>query len=54
MQKTTSCLTNSELQEKSQVNDALFVHISGFLGAAKSKEGALKLAVDSLNGNYTD
>lgn len=39
---------NEKLQEMSGVQDAVFVHISGFIGGARSKEGALKLAELSL------
>lgn len=45
-------LRDQELQEVSGVKDAVFVHASGFIGGAKSREGALKMAVDSLNGDY--
>lgn len=47
-------LREQELQERSKVKDAVFVHAAGFIGGAKSREGALKLAIDSLNGDYTN
>lgn len=37
-------LRDKELQEVSGVEDATFVHATGFIGGAKSFEGALKMA----------
>jgi uncharacterized UPF0160 family protein len=47
-------LRDSELAEVSGVKDAVFVHMTGFIGGAQSYDSALKMATDSLaafNGN---
>lgn len=41
-------LRDEELSEKSGVPDCIFIHAAGFIGGAKSKESALKLAKMSL------
>jgi uncharacterized UPF0160 family protein len=41
--------TGIDLQELTNVNDAVFVHGNGFLGAAKSKEGAIAIAKYIIN-----
>jgi len=37
-----------ELEEQSGIDGAIFVHISGFIGGVKTKEGALKMAEKTL------
>lgn len=41
-------LRDDELSEKSGVPDCIFIHAAGFIGGAKTKESALKLAQLSL------
>lgn len=41
-------LRDDELSEKSGVPDCIFIHAAGFIGGAKSKDSALKLAQMSL------
>ncbi|CCD24259.1 Myg1p NDAI_0C06000 [Naumovozyma dairenensis CBS 421] len=41
-------LRDEELSEKSGVPDCIFIHSAGFIGGAKTKESALKLAKMSL------
>ncbi|AET40278.1 Myg1p Ecym_5538 [Eremothecium cymbalariae DBVPG len=41
-------LRDEELSKKAQVEGCIFVHASGFIGGAKSKEAALQLAYMSL------
>ena len=41
-------LRNKELQEKSGITDAEFVHRAGFIGGAWSKESAIKMAEISI------
>ena len=41
-------LRNKELQEKSGIVDAEFVHRAGFIGGAWSKESAIKMAEISI------
>lgn len=41
-------LRDEELSEKSGVPDCIFIHAAGFIGGAKNKESALKLAKMSL------
>ncbi|CCK71230.1 Myg1p KNAG_0G01720 [Huiozyma naganishii CBS 8797] len=41
-------LRDAELSEKSGVPDCIFIHAAGFIGGAKQKESALKLAQMSL------
>jgi len=47
-------LRNEELQAKSGVSDADFVHASGFLGAARSQAGALRMAQLSMEQHYKE
>jgi len=42
-------LRDAELAKVSGIPDAIFIHAAGFTGGAKSYEGALKMAVDSLS-----
>jgi len=41
-------LRDEELAKASGISDAIFVHAAGFIGGAKSYEGALKLAIEAL------
>jgi len=41
-------LRDKELGIISGCNDAIFVHASGFIGGAKSKESVVKMAEESL------
>jgi len=41
-------LREEELQKKSGIPDAVFVHANGFIGGAKSRDGALALAVKTI------
>ena len=52
-----------QLREKSGLSDAVFCHVNGFIGGAKSYDSAFKMAVMSLEapdeegeqqGNVTD
>lgn len=42
-------LRDEELSKAASIDDLIFVHASGFIGGAKTREGALKLAELSLN-----
>lgn len=44
-------LTNQALVDKTGIPDALFVHMSGFLGTCKTKEGAIAMANYIINHN---
>lgn len=44
-------LRDEELSKKIGINGCIFVHSSGFIGGNKTKEGALKMAIDALNFN---
>ncbi|ORX90742.1 metal-dependent protein hydrolase, partial [Basidiobolus meristosporus CBS 931.73] len=39
---------DSELSERAQIEDCVFVHHSGFIGGNKSKDGALRMAIKAL------
>ena len=41
-------LRNEELSQACGIPDCVFVHINGFLGINKTKEGALQMAIQSL------
>ena len=41
-------LRDEELSKACGIPDCVFVHSSGFLGINKTREGALKMAIDSL------
>lgn len=39
---------NDKLEEISGIPDTVFCHASGFIGGNKTREGALKMALESL------
>ena len=41
-------LRDKDLEQASGIEGAVFVHATGFIGGAKSREGALKLADAAL------
>jgi len=41
-------LRDQELDEKSGIEGCIFVHATGFVGANKTKQGALQMAVDTI------
>ncbi len=41
-------LRNQELEEKSGIPGATFVHMGGFTGGNKTRDGALRMAVESM------
>ena len=41
-------MRDEELSKASGIDGCVFVHISGFMGINKTKEGALKMAIASL------
>lgn len=42
---------DADLHKISNVDDATFVHATGFIGGSKSKEGALQMAIKSLEAD---
>ena len=42
-------LRDQDLEAKSGIEGAVFVHASGFIGGCKNHVGALKMAVDTIN-----
>jgi uncharacterized UPF0160 family protein len=44
-------MRGEELQKTSGIETGDFVHASGFLGGAWSKEGALEMAMDSIEAH---
>jgi len=42
-------LRDDELSKAAGISDGVFVHMTGFIGGARSKESALKLAKMSLD-----
>ena len=42
-------LRDEELSKASGIEGCIFVHINGFIGSNKTKEGALKMAIQSLD-----
>jgi len=42
-------LNGSELSKAYNIEDCIFVHSSGFIGANKTKKGAIEMAIKSLN-----
>ena len=42
-------LRDQDLEAKSGIEGAVFVHASGFIGGCKNHAGALKMAVDTIN-----
>ena len=41
-------LRDQELSKKSQIQDCIFVHASGFIGGNKTKAGALEMAIKTI------
>lgn len=46
-------LRDEELSKACGIPDCVFVHISGFMGINKTKEGAMQMAIQSLNQEQT-
>ena len=46
-------LRDQELSEKSKIDGCVFVHASGFIGGNKSREGALQMAIKTINSNQS-
>ena len=44
-------LRDEELSNACGIPECIFVHISGFLGINKTREGALQMAIQSLSGS---
>ena len=44
---------DQELSEKSKIDGCVFVHASGFIGGNNSREGALKMALKTIDSNKT-
>ena len=44
-------LRDQELSEKSGIDNCVFVHASGFIGGNKTKEGALQMAMKTIENN---
>lgn len=47
-------LSAEKIAKLSGVDDAVFCHATGFVGGAKSRDGVLKMAILSLEGEYED
>lgn len=47
-------IRDEDLAKVSGISESNFCHANGFIGGAKTKEAALKMAVLSLEGEYTD
>lgn len=47
-------IRDEDLAKASGISESNFCHANGFIGGAKTKEAALKMAVLSLEGEYTD
>lgn len=43
-------IRNEQLKQISGINDASFVHATGFIGGSSTREGALQMAIKSLTG----
>lgn len=41
-------LRDQDLEKESGIDGATFVHVTGFTGGAKTKEGVLKMAEETL------
>ena len=39
---------DSDLEKQSGIPGAIFVHINGWIGGAKTKEGALEMAIKTI------
>ena len=44
---------DQELSDKSQIEGCVFVHASGFIGGNKTKEGALQMAIKTIESDQT-
>ena len=42
-------LRDDELSKKCEVENCVFVHVSGFIGGSTTKEGAVEMAVKALD-----
>lgn len=42
---------DEELSKVSGINDCIFCHATGFIGGNKTKEGALQMALQSIEAN---
>lgn len=47
-------LRGGDITDLSDIQDAIFCHATGFIGGCRSREGALRMAVLSLEGEYVD
>lgn len=47
-------LRNEELARISGIADASFCHANGFCGGSNTRDGVLKMAIQSLEAEYTD
>lgn len=47
-------IRSDELQTVSGIETANFVHDTGFIGGCRTRDDALRMAVDSLNGDFID
>jgi uncharacterized UPF0160 family protein len=45
---TDKCFLCQELSEVSQIPDCVFVHTTGFIGGNLTKEGALQMAIKTM------
>jgi uncharacterized UPF0160 family protein len=45
---TDKCFLCQELSEVSQIPDCVFVHTTGFIGGNMTKEGALQMAIKTM------
>lgn len=41
-------LRDAALEKESGISGAIFVHVNGFIGGAKTREGALAIAIETL------
>ena len=46
-------LRDQELSEKSKIEGCVFVHAAGFIGGNKTKEGALQMAIKTIEANQS-
>ena len=44
-------LRDQDLEEKSGIEGTIFVHASGFIGGCKTKEGAMKMALLTIEAS---
>lgn len=43
-----SGLRDDDLEKESNIPGAIFVHVNGFIGGAKTREGVLMIAIEAL------